>query len=704
MDLMPKLNAAQEGAPAPEERLIDVAEIGRMIRRRWLPITLAIVAVLGLTAVMYATAERLYVATGRVALDKRTDQPLQAPGGDRPVTTDSAAVDTEVQVLKSPAIAAAAVDRLKLASDPNFGARAGQGAPGSREAAVRKVMSGLDIRREGSSYAIAVSYSAKDPQTAARVVNAVLESYTSGQKSSEYSQRANDIMLLRDRLAVLRGEVISADRALSAHRASTNLIDITADGPGASATMQSLNGQLAQARADEAAASARAAAAASSTDASVNSLRAEQARLNARKAELSRRYNPSYPTVVAIDQQLSAINQALNSEIARARQAAVADAQAARNRAASLSSSVRKEQGQLMSANRASVQLGELERNAAAAKSLYQALLDEYRQKIVALGTERSKAQVIASAAPPGGPASPDPLAYAMAGLLAALLLAAIVAVVLETREAGLLSRGMVEQKLGLPVIASIPDIATVADAPLKGGGPAAIADHMLNNPHSIFAEGIRTIRTALELGQDGQKVRTLALTSALSGEGKTTTAICLARSAAAADLRVMLIDCDVRRHTASDALVPGHDLGLVEVLHDRARLEQVLVNEPATGVDILPAGGMHFSPMDPLPARALWKLLARLRQNYDLIILETAPVLPVAETRAIAAMADGTLMAVRWRETPTVAVSSAITELDRAGAKIVGALLCRVDLRSGIAASHGDNVYYYPSARPQAA
>jgi capsular exopolysaccharide synthesis family protein len=226
----------------------------------------------------------------------------------------------------------------------------------------------------------------------------------------------------------------------------------------------------------------------------------------------------------------------------------------------------------------------------------------------------------------------------------------------------------------------------------------------MLEHPNGIFAEAFRTIRTTLKLGEDGQLVRTLAITSALSGEGKTTAAICLARSAAALGLKVLLIDCDVRRHTASDALAPGSTMGLVDVLHDRARLEHVLVADTGGGVHFLPAGGQVVSPMDPIQTRSLWTLLGRLRAAYDLVILETAPVLPVAETRAIAAMADGTLLAVRWRETPVGAAQSAVTELQRAGANLVGAMLCRVNLRSGIAASLGDNVYYYPSARPQAA
>ncbi len=702
---MAKLTVVQDQPLASDDRLIDPKAIWMMIRRRWRPIVASILGVVLVATLLYLNSEPQYTATGRVALDRRTEQLVDTTAGQRPMSTDSSSVETEVQVLSSPAIAAAVADRLKLADVPGFGlpddAPAGNG---SRERAIQVVQGGLDVQREGTSYAISVNFSSGDPEMAARVVNAAIDAYTSGQKTSEYSQRAEEIGLLRDRLGVLRADVIRADQALASHRGATNLIDVSQDSAAAQASMQALNTQLAQAKAEEAAASARAAAAASTTDASVNALREQQANLRARRAELARRYDSSYPTVVAVNEQLAVIDQALNSEIARARASAMAEANAARNRAASLRGSVSQSQSQLMAANSASVSMGELERNAAAAKSIYQALLDEYKQKIVALGTERSKAYVIAHAGAPGSPSSPNPLTFIIGALVGGLILAGFVAVTLETMEAGVLSQAMGEEKLGLPVVGSIPDIATVKDNPLKDGSPGTIADSMVAHPTGVFAEAFRNVLTAVKLSDQGQHARTIAITSALTDEGKTTSAICLARAAATAGTQVILVDCDLRHRTATETLAPDGDVGLIEVLQNRAQLEQAVVVDKATGAHFLPVAGSSTLKSELLTSRAMRELLARLRASYDLVLLETAPVLPVAETRAIAAMADATMLVVRWRKTPIETARKALSQLDRVGAKMLGTLLCRVSLRSSIAASVGEEVYYYPSARPKAA
>jgi succinoglycan biosynthesis transport protein ExoP len=705
---MTKFTVVQEG-PESDERLIDPRAIWLVVQRRLRPILLTMFAVLLVTAILYVTAGREYIATGRLALEKQPDQLVESGPTDKPVSTDSSAVETEVQVLQSPEIAAAVVDKLQLANVPGFGVPEGTTGTveGSRDRAIRALQNALEVGREGSSYAISVSFSSSDPVMAAKVVNAVIDAYTGGQRTSEYAQRTREIQLLRDRLGLLRADVIRAEQAIAQHRGATNLVDLSQNSDAAQTAMQQLNTQLAQARADEAAAIARANAAATGNSIespTVNALRQEQAQLRAKQAELSKKYSSNYPTVVAVNEQLSSVEQALNTEIARVRQGAVAEAQVARNRAASLRSSVSHEQGQLMAANNVSVVIAELQRNADAAKSLYQALLDEYKQKLVALGTEQSKAYVIAYAAPPGMPASPNSIAYIIGGLVAAMVLGAFVAIALETMEAGVLSQSMVERELGVPAIASIPDVATVKDTPLKGADPGEISDHMLEHPNSVFTESVRSLRTALKLGQDGQLARTLAITSALTDEGKTTTGICLARSAAAAGTRVILVDCDLRHRSATDALAPQSRVGLVEVLQDRARLEEAVVIDSATGARTLPVGGSNASGAELLTSRSMRALLARLRGTYDLVILETAPVLPVAETRAIAAMADATVLVVRWRKTPLGVIKKAVNQLDRAGAKVIGAVLARVSLKSSIASTSGEYVYYYPSARPKAA
>jgi polysaccharide biosynthesis transport protein len=700
----------EEEKPETDSGLFNPRNLIQMLRRRAWPVAITVSAIIFLAALGYWLAPKEYQATGSVALDRRPDELVDVKSEQKPLTTDSSSVETEVQVIKSPAVAAAVVQGLGLDRMQDFGiGSSGPTTPeAARDRAIRVVQSGLVATRAGTSYAINVQYEAPDPVLAARIVNAAINSYTGGQRSSQARQLNQDIAMLADRINAVRADVLRTETTVAQYRAQTGLIDLAANSDAANQSMQQLNTQLAQARADEAAAAAKSSSGASIADATssgaLSSLRSKQAELSAQIAQLTQRYSDDYPAVVSAKEQLGAVNSALAAEQSRIRQGVAAEAAVARNRASSLRGSVDQQQSQLMHANAASVRLAELERNSDAAKTLYASLLDQYKQKLASQGTEQSKAYVVAYAAPPNVPSSPNLLAYLIGGIVAALLGGALVATTLENMEGGLLNQSMTEKALGLPVLAAVPDVRTVKDAPLKGATPGDIADHLLRHPTGVFAESLRSVRTGLNLGQEGQSKKIFAVTSAVADEGKTTTAVCLARSAAAAGSRVLLIDCDLRRHAASSIFAPSPSAGLYEVLRNEARIERAIVKDPATGMDFLPATASAHPSIDVITSRAMRTLLRRVSESYDLVLLEMPPVLPVAETRVVSAMADGTILVVRWRKTPVEVARKAIGLLTRAHANLAGTVLTRVSLSWTAVGSLGDDVYYYQSYAAEAA
>ena len=707
---MTQFSLVRESEQPSEAGLFNLRNLMQLFRRRAVPIAVTMAVVIILAAVAYMIAPRVYSASGSVALDRRTDALVEVAAGPKPLTTDSSSVDTEVQVIRSPAVAAAVVDGLNLTGTPGFGVPEGTsaGTAGSRDRAIGVVQGGLQAARTGDSYAIALTYAASDPVLAARIVNAAINAYTGGQRSSEAQRLSEEIKMLRDRIGLVRGELLKTERAVAQYRGKTGLVDLTANSVAAQDTMQALNPQLAQARAEEAAARAKAGSRASlanvTTSPAVNSLRSEQAKLAARQAELRERYADGYPVLVAVNEQLASINRALAAETSRVQQGVAAEAGVASNRASSLLQSVNSQQSALMRANTVSVQVGELQRNADAAKSLYASLLDQYKQKLAAQGTERSKAYVVAYAAPPSRPASPNSVAYLLGGALAALLAGGVVASTLESFEEGLLTQAMVERELGLPLLAAVPDVETIKEDPLRHPTPGTIADHVVDCPTGLFAESLRCIRASLRLDEEAEPGKSLTITSALPDEGKTATAIALARSCAMAGTSVLLIDCDLRHHSCSDFFAPDARVGLCEVLRGEVRLEQAIVRDPRSGLDVLPATAADQPAIDMLASPAMQRLLRTVQDRYGLVILETPPVLPVAETRTLAAMADSVLLLVRWRATPAEVARKAIKLLNRADAKIVGAVLTRVSLSWSAMGSLGDDVYYYKNYGVKAA
>ena len=207
-----------------------------------------------------------------------------------------------------------------------------------------------------------------------------------------------------------------------------------------------------------------------------------------------------------------------------------------------------------------------------------------------------------------------------------------------------------------------------------------------------MLGEAFRSIRTALHLGHADQTLKTLVVTSALPNEGKTTTSICLARAAAMSGLRVVLVDCDVRRRASSRSMAGEAKVGLMEVLRGTTPLDGAIVVDAASGAHVLPQGTQAPADFDLITSTAMEKLIEQLRNRFDLVVLDTAPVLPLAEARVISGMVDG----VRWRKTPAQAAELALDLLGRAGANVKGAALTMVDLKAQARAGRDDEMAYY--------
>ncbi len=697
-------------------RLIDLRQLFSIARRRKFAILVTALVVLVLTAVTFLVLPVRYQATSSIALDRRVDDIVKGDAPEGPLPTDSPSVDTAVEVLTSSALAASVVDRLHLENAAGFG----QPLPGftfaslfskpvpatrdqARQRAINKVQSGLLVKRSGLSYAIDISFPAPDPRQAAAVANAAANAYIENERGAKIGDRARDGELLRNRLQRLRDDVIRAETAVAQYRARTNLIDVQKDGTAVQQEISVLNTQLATARADEAAAAARLSAVRSgrggdNTSPVMHELRAQQATLSAQRAELAGRYGPLHPDLAKIDRQLGDLNSSIASETTRSVSTLVGDAQVASGRAAAIQSALSRAQGGLVAGNQASVELNELDRNAESARGLYQAFLDRYRQNVAGEGTDRSKAYIIAPALVPSMPVFPDRVVFTIAGIAAALLAAAGVVLLLELLESGLQNRRQFEQSLQIPVIGTVPDLQTIPGVKIARGDDMGPADHLVANQGSLFSEAFRTVRTALHVGHANQGVRVVAVASALPGEGKTTVSVCLARSAALGGANVVLVDCDVRRRTFSRTMAKSDrtDVGLNDVLAGKVTLEHALVRDEPSGAWILPQSIDRQTNYELVTSDAMRKLIATLRTRFDLVILDCAPVLPLAEARAIAAMADGVLFVSRWRSTPTSAAKLAVDLLGRADARIIGGVLSLVNVKQQVQAGYGDELTYY--------
>jgi succinoglycan biosynthesis transport protein ExoP len=310
---------------------------------------------------------------------------------------------------------------------------------------------------------------------------------------------------------------------------------------------------------------------------------------------------------------------------------------------------------------------------------------------------EDSDARVVSRAKIPSEPSFPKLGLNLVLGFLFGLGAGVGAVFLAEALDSGIATSEDIERFLGVASLGSIPLLSsTVA----KGGGDQSPADVVVERPLSAFAEAFRNLRTSIVYSRVDKAVRVVAVTSSLPGEGKTTTAFCLGRAMAMSGSRTVVVDCDVRRRNINRLLGQEPAVGLMEVLAGKATLDQALILDSASGCWFLPLARSSFTPKDLFGGQAMSNLLGDLKDRFEFVLLDTAPVLPVADTRALAPKADVVVFLTQWRRTPRRAVQAAFELLRSVGADIAGVALTQVDVREQGKYGYGDAGYYYRSYR----
>jgi capsular exopolysaccharide synthesis family protein len=713
----PRVQLRQHGADpdVDESALIDVRRIGRIIRRRALVIAIILVCAVLIAAIAYMVVQRRYVATAQVALERTAEKVIAEDQVTPTVDPDSAAVDTEVQALQSPALIGQVVDTLRLDRNPDFNgnmvpplAANAKPNPLARARAIGNLLANLTVKRDGLSYAIGISYESTSAPLAAQIVNTLAQTYIGGQVGTKSGATRRASQFLEGRLQEMRGQVLTAEKAVADFRAANNLFAVSNVSSTSQEALSNLSTQLAQAQAENAAAQARLSTARAqlargrsgeelgeALDSPVISqLRGQRAEIGRNVASLEKRYGPLHPDLQRAQRAMANTDAQIAAEVSRIVANTSIQANIASQRAASLQGSIDRAEGKLSADNKASVRLNELERNAESARTLYRSFLDRYRQTVAQAGLEQSDSYIVAAARVPGSPSSPNLLIFGAAALVGGIGIAALAVLLLQLLERGVETSDAIEQKLGLSVLASIPDTATLPEY-RKVKNPAPPMELVLQRPQSLLAEAFRSLRTSIRFALPHQKHRIVAITSSVPGEGKTTTAICLARSAAAAGMKTLLVDCDPRRRATSRQFGGKVNAGLNELLRGSAALDQVLIQDQATGAWLLPQR-VDTDELTLTEGGRFATLLAELRDRFDLIVLDTAPVLAVDEARVIASMADGVVFLLRWRKTAVKAAEIALDRLADVDANVLGVALTQVNVVEQARAGFGDAGYYY--------
>lgn len=672
----------------------------RMLRRRQrlilavaLSITLAAVAYSLLRRPVYEAEAVLFMSPTEPSVASTSEQ----PASQRP---DSSFVDSQVEILRSPALALQLVDRLGLASDPEWS------RGGSRMGAARAVASAIRAERRGSTYVVEVGVRSRDPSKATLMANTLVELYFASRETARQQEAMRSGSWLSERMNQLREEVRAREDEVEAYRAENGLL--TVEGAMlAEQEVRSAEDSLVAARADLAEREARyrhvaqiarsggpvdTVAGALNSDVMVQ-LRARQADLNARVADYSGRYNDSHPALQTARAELADIERQIAAEVGRQAQALRNEADISRARLASLQGHLAQVRQALIGSNAEQVRLRELERNAAAARTVYEAFLTRYHLVSDSAG-RGGDAQVVSEAMEPNAPVSRPWLAFALMASVLGFLAGILAAFIAEQFDTRLQSAEDIEEKTGAEMLTSIPTLKRTDFARLSAPDRHP-AGYVAAKPLSAFAEAIRVLRVRiLHAGWSAKKV--VAVTSALPGEGKTSVALCLARVCALSGQRVILIDCDLRRRSLNHLLGVDPQRGLVQVLRGEIPWQSAVGVDEGSGAHILPAAQEELHTIEDIcGSPAMKQLLETLAREHDMVILDCAPVLTLADVRDLASVADGVVMVARRGKTEAAALQTALSELKAVRASILGVALNGVDMRAPGRYSYGDPLYF---------
>jgi capsular exopolysaccharide synthesis family protein len=493
------------------------------------------------------------------------------------------------------------------------------------------------------------------------------------------------------KLNTLRQEAEAADAALQRYSIAHGLLSAQ----GATMAEQeasSLNGQIAQARADLAERQGRLGSAreqlsrgggGSDMTSALNSgtiggLRQQEAESSRTLAQLRSRYGPKHPAVAQEEQRLADVHRQIQLEIDRIMSSLQAEVQVASSRVASLLGSEAQSHGKLAGNAEAQVGFLELERKATAAKLIYESFLNRSKGSAARDGIEQPIATLTAPVELPLRASSPKSALIVVLGVLFAVLGGFAAVAVAEFLDRGIKSRHDVEKRLGARYLGTIPELRSTLGGLRLTESPQ---NYILTHPMSAFAESLRNLRAAMTLrGRRAPKV--LVVASALPQEGKTTTAVCLARTLALSGARTVFVDCDIRRHAASDLLLAGREGGLLELLRVKQSLDQVLLDDLDSDLKILCTHEMAPDATDLLTPDVIGSVFDELRARFDFVVVDTPPILAVADAQAVASKADAVVLLARWRRTSMGAADAALDLLIGASANVVGVVLTQVDVK----------------------
>jgi len=653
----------------------------------------------------------IYQATTSILIESQESKAISVEEVVRVNKSHRAFYNTQYEIFKSRKLADLVVKKLDLKNHPLFKS---ENYSESQIASV--LISNLSINPLRETYLVYISFKSPDPELAAEVANAYADAYIEHYLESKLTSTIKAQSWLSGRLSNLRLKLEESERKLSEYTEKENLIDVNGVKSMAISQHEQLTGQLIDLRKNKTTAQniydqLKSLANSSNTnnaDSStkellsvstilnqpiIQQLKSQESTLELKIAELSNRYGPLHPKMKSAQAELISTRENLDYQVKNLVRVYEKELDVSKETERSILQQIQTSSDEIKRINNKNYELTKLEREVEVNKELYNLFLTRESETYGISGFEAPPVIIVDPARPSHSPIAPSKKLIILAALFLSLLIACALIVLYDLLDNTVKTPNDVEQKLRSHLLGILPLIKISDSSNNKGAFKGFIDDKT-----SSFAESVRTIRTGLLLSSLNEKNKIVMISSTIPGEGKSTVTTNLAATLGQMK-KTLIIEADLRRPTLGKTFnIDKNAPGLSSIIAGTHQLDECIIKNVTDGVDLLVSGIIPPNPLELISSLQFKNLLEKCSENYEHIVIDSAPTQSVSDSLVLAQFADLFIFVVKADSTNASIVRKSLEHIQKTGVKLAGVVLNQVDVDNNLYYSTNHYGNYYQS------
>lgn len=724
------------------EEQIDLRDYFRVIlKRKWTIITVFMVMVITVTIHAF-TSTPIYEASTRLIIDKENPNVVSIQ---EVMAVDASGTDyyqTQYKIIESRTVAREVIRRLNLKESEEFFPRPKDDFISNLKRSVRETVSfwiesfisllktdgdpsadgeaddpdfklisafigRTEVRPIRNSRLVDVSFQAKDPRLATKVVNTLAKSYIDQNLETRLSAIQDAVKWLHSRIEEERKRVEKAEKGLLKYKEQHNIVtDFSSDVENITAQkLAQLNAQVVEAESKRVEAETRYKQAMALMGAPdmldsipevlnnelIRQIKAMEVELYKRMSELSKKYGQKHPQMVAIESELKTLQKRKSQEVNRVVNSLKNEYRVALARENSLKSALANQKKESLDLNQKAIQYGVLQREAESARQMYELLIKRFKETSLTEDMKTGNIRIIDPAEVPKEPVRPKKRLNILLAMIIGLVTGTGLAFFFEYLDNTVKIPDDIKRHLHVPYLGPVPALAQDLDRPKRRHKDKESSAELVTlvSPKSTASEAYRGIRTSILFSSAEAEPQVILVSSAGPQEGKTLTSTNLAVTMAQSGNRVILLDCDMRRPKMHKLLGLSRDRGMSNILVGGCEIKEAVTPSGIASLDAIPCGPIPPNPSEMLGSKRMTKLLEILRKNYSRIIIDSPPITAVTDAVVLAKLVDGVVLVVRAGSTPREVIKNGLGQLQSVNANVLGVVLNGVEMSR-------DGYYYY--------